>query len=280
VSDDLYTPSPRPSFSVPTLIRRADATRHLWGDDESGVVADLIYASTGLIHALVFELPPGGVFRHSPSHRTVFGADEVLHVLSGTMVIANPETGEVLRVPRGGRVFFHKDTWHHAFAHDGEPLRVLELFAPPPAAGASGAYARARPYLERPRYADDAVLGSLPGPPPAPGTLRVLREDEIVWRRDLGVLAGLLVSTEELTVHTIELGPGDASSAHVHGGDEVLYVLAGSLWVRARADGETYVFELEQHDACFLPAGSEHEYRSYGARPAEALVGIAPRYLP
>ena len=36
-----------------------------------------------------------------------------------------------------------------------EPLRVLELFAPPPAAGASSAYARAQPYLEVSRYAVD-----------------------------------------------------------------------------------------------------------------------------
>ena len=88
-----YTPSPRPSFNVPTAVRRADAIRHLWGDEESGVVADLLYASSELIHALVFMLPPGGAFRHSPEFRTVFGADELMYVLSGTMLVADPETG-------------------------------------------------------------------------------------------------------------------------------------------------------------------------------------------
>ena len=67
---------------------------------------------------------------------------------------------------RGESVFFRRDTWHHAFALGPEPLRVLELFAPPPAAGASSAYARAQPYLETSRYADDELLGSWP--PPAP----------------------------------------------------------------------------------------------------------------
>jgi hypothetical protein len=90
-----YTPSPRPNYTVPTAIERAGVTRHLWGDEGSGLVADLIYASTEAIHALVFILAPGGAFRHSPEYRTVFGADEVLHVLTGTMVLANPETGEV-----------------------------------------------------------------------------------------------------------------------------------------------------------------------------------------
>ena len=122
---------------------------------------DWIYASTDKVHMLLFGVPPGGGFRHSPDFRTIFAADEVLHVLEGTMVIADPETGEVQRVGTGESVFFRRDTWHHAFALGPEPLRVLELFAPPPAAGASSAYARAQPYLEASRYADDAAARAL-----------------------------------------------------------------------------------------------------------------------
>ena len=90
----------------------------------------------------------------------MFGADEWLYVLEGTLAIANPETGEVERIATGGSVFFRKDTWHHAFACDGEPLKVVEFFSPPPSTGSSGAYARTRPYLEESRYADDALLGN------------------------------------------------------------------------------------------------------------------------
>lgn len=275
-----YTPSPRPSFNVPTAVRRADAIRHLWGDEESGVVADLIYASSELIHALVFMLPPGGAFRHSPEFRTVFGADELMYVLSGTMLVADPETGEVQRVPPGRSVFFRKDTWHHAFAHGAQPLSVLELFAPPPAAGASGAYARTRPHLEESRYADDSLLGSLPAAEPRAGKLRLLRDDDVVWRLDLGVAVGMLVATEHLTVHVLEVDPGKASSEHVHGGDEVVYVLGGELWLRATFADASYVLELGPDDLGFLPAGSVHEYRCYGSEPARALVGVAPSYLP
>ena len=149
-------------FDGPALIRRADVTRHVWGEPESGEVFDWIYASTDKVHMLLFGVPPGGGFRHSPDFRTIFAADEVLHVLEGTLVIADPETGEVQRAGTGESVFFRRDTWHHAFALGPEPLRVLELFAPPPAAGASSAYARAQPYLEASRYADDAAqLGQL-----------------------------------------------------------------------------------------------------------------------
>lgn len=275
-----YTPSPRPSFDAPTAVTKENATRYLWGDDESGVVADLIYTSSQSIHALVFMLPPGGAFRHSPEFRTVFGADELLYVLEGTMLLADPETGEVQRVDRGGTVFFRKDTWHHAFAHGRDPLRVLEIFAPPPAAGASGQYARTRPYLEESRYADDDVLGTLPAAEPRPGKLRVLREGDVVWRRDLDVPTGLLVSTEHLTVHWLEVDAGAASREHAHGGDEVVYVLEGSLWVRASHGDTSHVLELGPDDLGYLPAGSVHEYRCYGSGPVRALVGIAPRYQP
>jgi quercetin dioxygenase-like cupin family protein len=279
VSAGGYSPSPRPAFDRPTAIREAAATRHVWGDAESGEVPDRIYASTDRIHALVFCLPPGGSFRHSPEYRTVFGADEVLHVLAGTMVAANPETGEVHRVERGERLLFGPGTWHHAFAHGDQGLEVLEFFAPPPSTGTSGAFARTRPYLEQSRYADDDALGQTPGERP-PGTMRVLRAADVVWRRDLGVLTGIVASTEHLTVVTHELNAGEAAAAHAHGGDELLYVLAGTLWLRAWHGEEAHAFELGPGDACYVPMGDRHEYRNHGSKPAAAIAGIAPAYLP
>src|SRR5918994_1893621 len=132
-----YRPSPRPTYDAPTAIRFADVRRHVWGDEESGLVDDWIYTSTDRIHALVFGLPPGGAFRHSDAHRTIFAADELLYVLQGTFAAANPETGEVYRVEPGESLFFRRDTWHHGFSYGDEELRVLELFAPPPSTGSS-----------------------------------------------------------------------------------------------------------------------------------------------
>lgn len=274
-----YRPSPRPTFDRPTHITRQAASRHLWGDSESGVVADWIYVSSELIHALVFGLEPQGSFRHSPHHRTVFGADELLHVLSGVMAIANPETGEVQRIEAGESVFLRRDTWHHAFAHGAEPLRVLELFAPPPSTGTSGAYARTRPYLESSRYADDESLGRLAPTSLAQRTLHRLDRRDIVWRRDLGVLVGLYVSTEHLTAGVVEVDPGQAAAVHAHGGDEILYVTQGRLIVRAWSSDDVGVFEVGPDDACYLPVGSRHEYRNYGDVTARAIFGVAPTYL-
>lgn len=275
-----YAPSPRPSFDEPTLIRAAAARRHIWGDPISGEVADWIYASTDQIHCLVFGLPAGGEFRHSREYRTVFGADEVLTVLTGQMALANPESGEVVLAGPGRSVWFGPDTWHHAFAHGDEPLRVLEFFAPPPAAGTSGSYARTRPYLEEAVYADDRLLGRWPDERPRERSLHLVGEGDVLWRRDLGVLAGTLRSSPHLTVSRIEIGGGEAASIHSHGGEEVLFALDGPLHVRAWFEGEAYVFELEAEDACFLPQECAHEYRNYGSRLVTAMEAVAPSYRP
>ena len=274
----VYRPSPRPQFAGPAAISHAAVTRHIWGDAESGEVFDWIYASTERIHALVFGVAPGGRFQHSQEFRTVFGADEVLHVLSGTMVLANPETGEVVRVPTGDCAFFQADTWHHVFAHEDEPLRVLEFLAPPPAAGTTGTYARSRDYLHESSYADDSVLGRLPGATTARTTLRWLRCEDTTYRLQGDALLGLRASTPHLTVASLELQSGKAGSVHAHDGDEVIYVTRGTLAVRIWAGDETYVFELSPNDAAYIPAGALHEYRNYSASGVEALLGVAPTF--
>jgi quercetin dioxygenase-like cupin family protein len=273
-----YRPSPRPTFDGPARITRTGAARHIWGDPLSGEVADWIYVSSALIHALVFELPAHGSFRHSPEHRTVFAADELLYVLDGVMAIANPETGEVQRISTGESVFFRRDTWHHAFAHGEGPLRVLELFAPPPATGSSGAYARSRPLLAESRYADDSLLGALAPAARKAMTLHRLGREAIVWRRDLDVLVGLLASTEHLTAGVLEVDAGQSALVHSHPGDEVLYLTEGLMTVRAWNGEEVNVFELEPHDVCYLPAGCLHEYRNHGPSTAHGIFGVAPAY--
>ena len=280
-----YTSSPRPTFDGPTAIPYASVTRHLWGDADSGEVADWIYVSSDKIHQLIFGLPPGGVFRHSDGYRTVFAADEIYYVLSGTMVINNPETGEVHRLVPGEAAFFRRDTWHHAWAYGTEALRVLELFAPPPSQGTSGAYARTRPNLIDVRYTQDEWLGRWPmdqAEAKKAQTIQVVREADMLWRlegKDEQVLVGLLASTEHLTVGKIRLLPGQHTEVHTHGGDESLYVLEGTLNVRLRECEGPCWFELKPGDGCYVPIGAPHQYYNMTDQPAEFIFGVAPRYL-
>jgi quercetin dioxygenase-like cupin family protein len=261
-----YKPSPRPTFDGPTLIKADAVVEHFWGDEEAGRVLDHIYVSSSDIHVIVFELEAGARFTHSESFRTVFGADELLYVLEGTMVIANPETGEVVRAPAGTSVFFRKDTWHHAFAHGGARLRVLEFFSPPPSTGSSGPYARTRPYLDTATYVNEPT-GVLPGPRPQ-GTLHLVTEHDLLWRRDLGILEGVLASTEHLAVHQVEVNPGERSEVRTHDGETLVYARHGSLVVTV----DDVDFRLEP----YIPGAVGHRYANDGTETAVALAGHGP----
>jgi mannose-6-phosphate isomerase-like protein (cupin superfamily) len=276
-----YAPSPRPTYDCPTLVTRAAVRRHVWGDATAGLVGDWLYASTQRLHVIVFGLAPGRGFTHSRAFRTVFGADELLHVLSGSMVAANPETGEMLACEAGESLFFRKDTWHHAWARGAEPLRVLEFFAPPPATGSSGPYAAQRPYVEQPRYTAAQLEAALAGRADAmqagPTLRRLGRADESFREAGGGIRIATLATTEHLTVARVEVSPGAQGGETRHGGDALLYGLAGELFVRTRWQGEVRSFELTAHDAVFLPQGSGYELLSFGGS-AQAMLGVAPTW--
>ena len=279
-----YSASPRPTFDGPSHIPYETVTRHLWGDEESGEVADWIYVSSAKIHQLVFGLAPGGAFRHSDAYRTIFAADEVLYVLSGVMALSNPETGEVHRVKPGEAAFSRRDTWHHAFNFSPEPLRVLEFFAPPPSQGTSGSYAQTKPNLTAPKYSQDQWLGRWPqvqAEATANFTIRVVREADLLWRlegADQQLLVGILAATEHLTVGRMELLAGQRSDVEVHGGDESLYLLEGALNVRVPENDGPRWFELSPGDGFFIPEGTPHQYYNMSGAQASFLCGIAPRY--
>ena len=277
--------SPRPTFDEPTPIPYAQATRHVWGDAESGQVIDWIYVSSGKIHQLVFSLPLGGCFRHSDSHRTLFAADELYYVLSGTLAIANPEKGEVHRLQAGEAAFFRRDTWHHGFNVGTEPLRVLEFFAPPPSQGTSGAYSKTKPNLTTLHYAQNALLGNWPmsrAEATRTNTFTVLRDADMLWRLEgqkQQALTGLLVSTDQLTAGKIFLLPGQVTEPETHGGDESLYVLEGTLTLSVAAKDSSPWYELNPGDGFYLPQGTAHQYRNLTDKPVTVLFGVAPQYL-
>ena len=280
-----YKSSPRPVFDGPAPIPYDQVTRHIWGDEAAGLVDDWIYVSSGQIHQLVFGMPPGDGFRHSPSFRTVFAADEVLYVLMGTMLTANPETGEVHLVKTGESVFFQKDTWHHAFAWGTEELRVLEFFAPPPSTGSSGKYAATRPYVETSRYERSELLGRWPAAQAeakAKGKLHVLREADRLWSLDASdprVLTGIIASTDQLTAGSVRLSPGGRSAVQSHGGSMGIYVLSGRVNILIDDPEASPVwFELHPRDGFYIPEGTRYRAFNMGGEQAEYLFGVAPHY--
>jgi quercetin dioxygenase-like cupin family protein len=201
------------------------------------------------------------------------------------MVLCNPESGEVHRVLPGEAAFFRRDTWHHAFNYSTEPLRVLELFAPPPSQGTSGAYARTKPNLAISRYTQDQWVGQWPmaqAEVKQGFTIRILREADLMWRmegKEKEVLVGLMAATEHLTVGKIYLLPGQQSDIQVHGGDESLYLLEGVLNIRLPEHEGQRWFELKPRDGFYIPQGVPHQYYNISDRPVSFIFGVAPNYL-
>jgi quercetin dioxygenase-like cupin family protein len=274
--------SPRPTFPGPAAIPFAQAARFVWGDDASGRVQDWIYVSSDKIHQLVFELPPGGGFRHSDEHRTIFAADELYYVLSGSLLLANPETGEVHRVRPGEAAFFRRDTWHHGFTEGPDPVRVLEYFSPPPSQGTSRAYARTKPNLTSPKYTQDRWIGRWPMAQAEARevfSMRVVREQDWLWRlegRETLTPVALLASSEHLTAGKVRLLPGQRTDLRVHEGDLCLYLLAGDLRIEAHVPGRPATWDIHPQDGFYAPSGTRHVFVNPSGRPCEFVFGIAP----
>jgi quercetin dioxygenase-like cupin family protein len=271
----------RPTFDGPTLVRRDNVALQLWGDDETGEVADAIYISNEKIHLMIFTMPPGGGFTHSGDFRTVFDADELYYVLEGELVLSNPETGEVRVAKPDEAVFFRGDTWHHGFTAGLESVRVLEFIAPGPLSGNTQPYARTKPMLADVKGVDDRWLGRWPMERAAAresATMDVVGEQDILWQLDGAerVLVGVRVSTERMTVATIHLRPGQRSDLQVHEGDELAFMFDGEAGVRLpEHDGQTW-FELRQEDALYIPGGTPHRYHNFSGRTATFFVIVGP----
>jgi mannose-6-phosphate isomerase-like protein (cupin superfamily) len=275
----------RPAFTAPTLIRREDAALQLWGDEESGQVADAIYISNEKIHLMIFTMAPGGGFTHSGEFRTVFDADELYYVLDGELVMSNPETGEVYVAAPGEAVFFRGDTWHHGFTRGLEPVRVLEFIAPGPLSGNTQGYARTKPNLTEDKRVAEEWLGRWPmerEAARAAATMQVVGDRDVLWELhgEERVLTGIRVSTERMTVATVHLHPGQRSDVHAHEGDELVFMLEGDAGVRLPEHESKTWFELGPEDGLYIPAGTPHRYQSFSGKSATLFVIVGPSDAP
>lgn len=274
--------TPRPEYDQPQVITPDSVTRHLWGDAESGFVGDEVLLSTQRLHALIFTLPPGARFGHSQDNRTVFAADEMYIVLEGTIAVVDAAIGQVVRAEAGDAVFFRRDTWHHGINWGTGPVRVLEYFSPPPATGASSAYAKTVPYLEHPVHVDDAAVGNWPMDRvgiESKDTLHLVQPRDIRWRAEGDLQVGLLCSTEHLTVADITVLPGTSSELRRHGGDALLHGLAGEFHVHSpEAENATW-WRVRAGDSMVVPDGFAYRLVNQSGAPARLVAGSAPGYL-
>jgi mannose-6-phosphate isomerase-like protein (cupin superfamily) len=273
--------TPRPTYDGPCIVRRDETAHHVWGDTESGLVTDRVYLSSDTLHVLEFELGPGGAFRHSATNKTVFAADVMYCVLEGTLVIADPQHGEVQVVEAGERVLFGRDTWHHGFNPGQQNLRVLEFFAPPPSRGTASGYAKQQPMLTESRYQDERWALNWPAASDdqhASSRLRVIRDSDSLWgfsQQAPSHLVGVLADTEHLTVSRGLVSPGHVEDPSKVEDESLLVVTAGELWVDTK-DEHTATYRascLTPGDGVFLPRGTSLRVLVRDSRPASYVLG-------
>ena len=270
-----YKPSPKPNFFKPTHIDYNKMETYLWGDNESGNVRDWIFVSNESLHQIIFGIEPGEGFKHSEEYRTIFGADELMYVLSGTMIITNPETGETHRVTKGNSVFFKKDTWHHAFNYSPDYLQVLEYFSPPPLTGTSGMYAKKKKLLENSLYERNNYF--YPSKDFIPSkSFRIINQDDYIWSLNgpnQEVLIGTIVKTENLIVKNIKLFPNKVS--HSLKFDKCISFLSLDSNIRVSINNEKN-FNLNSKDGLYIPSNTEFRFDNLNNHEANLIfcVGI------
>ena len=246
-----YKPSPKPNYDKPTHIEYKKIKTHLWGDEISGKVKDWIYVSNLSLHQIIFGIEPKKSFKHSNEYRTIFGADILLYVLSGVLIINNPENGETQKAETGEAVFFRKDVWHHAFNYSEEYLQVLEYFSPPPLTGTSGAYAKEKKFLNTPVYKKNDLVNPFSNNEKQ-NSFKIIKKDNLVWSLqgdNQEVLIGNFVKTEHLNVQMIKLLPNQKTPFMKFDQNTSFLSLNDNLLVNI--DNNT--FNLNKKDGLYLP---------------------------
>lgn len=82
-------------------------------------------------------------------------------------------------------------------------------------------------------------------------------------RHDLGI------SGREVVQVRVDFSPGAAAARHRHSGEEIVFVLRGSL--ECRIEGRPAVI-LNAGESLFIPSGADHEARAVGPGPASVLA--------
>ena len=114
------------------------------------------------------------------------------------------------------------------------------------------------------------LIGAAPTPTPPPnpapaaaapaGPPAITRTD--LQRHDLSVAGHEAIQTR------VDFAPGAIAPRHRHPGEEIVFVLRGSL--EYRLDGQAPVV-LNAGNVLFIPAGAVHAVRNVGTTPASEL---------
>jgi gentisate 1,2-dioxygenase len=275
-------------FTEPTLVRYEEATRFLWGDEESHQVYDWIYGSGEHLSSLIFSLRPGEYFRYSKTWKPLYNQDRFYYVYQGNLAIHDPGSGEVAVASEGEAIYWRGNKWHFGYNFGQRETLVLDWAAPRERAGnvPEIEVSRKKPDLPEIVGGQYELLGQWP--------MERNRVQDTAWREggmvtigrehclhlisgaEKPTLVSLFVSTPVITAGVIDLRPGHMAEGEAHPGDEVLFATRGRLNVYLP---KTYDwFELQPKDSLYLPEGVTHQYANYSDEPIQLVFAVAPKY--
>lgn len=276
------------SFDQTKLVRHADATRFLWGDEQSGQVADVIYGRNQRIGALTFKLKPGGFFRSSDTWKSYFDQHRYYFVVQGELTIHDPESGEVAVASAGEVIHWRGAKWHFGYNFTSEETVVLDWYAPQerPPHVAEIEFGATKPKILETKQGQFGLLGQWPDAlidsrtraHKSGGVSRLTRSDALhfVHGERFPVLESLFVSSKELTAGTVNLMGGAKSEDRRHPSDKVIFNLSGRLHIYLPGTFEW--FELNKWDVLYIPANVPHQYWNYSSDPLSFAFMVVPSY--
>jgi len=275
-------------YQGPTLVRFHQATRFLWGDDESQHVNDYIYGKNERIGCVVFTLRPGGFFKVSSAWKPFYKQHRFYYVVSGQLAIHDPETGHAVVANPGEAVHWRGAKWHFGYNFGPEEVFVLDWYAPQerPQSITEMEFNKTKPVLGQisPGRGDllrhwPEMLGATRSRDYGDGSIVKLTPNDtlnFVQGEARPVLERLYVSTEELTGGVCTLMPGHRGENRTHPGEKIIFALNGRLNVYLP---DTYDwFELHEKDALYLPSNTVHQCWNYGDKETSFAFKLVPTY--
>lgn len=275
-------------FTEPTLVPYSEATRFLWGDEESHQVYDWVYGRGDRLSSLIFSLRPGEYFKSSKTWRPLYDQDRFYYVLQGNLAIHDPVSGEVAVANEGEAIYWSGKKWHFGYNFGQRETLVLDWAAPPERAVdvPEVEMSKQKPDLAEPVGGRYDLLDRWPAERPrvettawqGGGMVTVRRQDclHLIAGNNKPTLVSLFISTPVITGGVIDLLPGHMAEAEAHPGDEVLFATRGRLNVYLP---DTYDwFELHPRDSLFLPEGVRHQYCNYSDEMAQLVFAVSPHY--
>jgi dTDP-4-dehydrorhamnose 3,5-epimerase-like enzyme len=104
----------------------------------------------------------------------------------------------------------------------------------------------------------------------------------LIHGKENHILMSFFVSNDFCHFGKLKIPKGIHSDPETHKGDEVLFVLSGSLTIQVYEEGESEAtvlhetFEVNEHEQFLIPEGFKHRYLNFSDEVVEAIFGIAP----